>query len=157
MSSDVSRRRQVLSLLGVALAVGLIVSNVNSIYGLLSTVVPIGSAGRVVTINIEVYWESGCVNNVSSIDWGTLDPGDSVAVTIYMKNTGNVPVTLELSMDGWSPLAAEEYISLKWDYSGREIDPDDVVPITLTLRVSPIIDRVSNFSFDIFLTGTEAV
>ena len=76
-------------------------------------------------------------------------------MTVYVKNTGNVPMTLEPSTDEWSPLAAEMYIDLQWDYSGGQIQPDDVVQVTLTLTVSAIIDAVTDFSFDIVITGTE--
>lgn len=156
MSGDSdSKARRVFGILGVALAVGLIIANVNSIYGLLSTVLPIGTTGRVVTIDVDVYWESACVNEVSSIEWGELDPGESKLVTVYVKNTGNVPMTLELSTDEWSPLAAEMYIDLQWDYSGGQIQPDGVVQVTFTLTVSEIIDGVAYFSFDIVITGTE--
>jgi len=156
MSSDSdSKARRVFAILGVALAVGLVITNVNSIYGLLSTVLPIGTTGRVVTIDVDVYWESACVNKVSSINWGELDPGESETVTVYVKNTGNVPMTLELSTDEWSPLAAEMYIDLQWDYSGGQIQPDGVVQVTFTLTVSGIIDGVTDFSFDIVITGTE--
>jgi len=156
MSSDSSSTtRRVLGILGVALAVGLVITNVDSIYGLLSTVLPIGTTGRVVTIDVDVYWESGCVNKVSSINWGELAPGESEAVTVYVKNTGNVPMTLDLSMDDWSPLAAQLYIDLQWDYSGGQIHQEDVEPVILTLTVSEIIDGVTDFSFDIVITGTE--
>lgn len=156
MSGDSdSKARRVFGILGVALAVGLVITNVNSIYGLLSTVLPIGTTGRVVTIDVDVYWESACINKVSSINWGELDPGESQAVTVYVKNTGNVPMTLELSTDEWNPLAAEMYIDLQWDYSGGQIQPDGVVQVTFTLTVSAIIDGVTDFSFDIVITGTE--
>jgi len=152
-----SKARRVLGILGVALAIGLVITNANSIYGLLSTVLPIGTTGRVVTIDVDVYWESGCVNKVSSINWGELAPGDSEVVTVYVKNTGNVPMTLEMSTDEWLPLAAQMYIDLQWDYSGGQIQPDGVVQVTLTLTVSAIIDGIADFSFDIVITGTEVV
>jgi len=150
-----SKARRVFGILGVALAVGLVITNANSIYGLLSTVLPIGTTGHVVTIDVDVYWESACINKVSSIDWGELAPGDSEVVTVYVKNTGNVPMTLELSTDDWNPLAAEMYIDLQWDYSGGQIQPDGVAQVTFTLTVSAIIDGVTGFSFDIVITGTE--
>lgn len=150
-----SKARRIFGVLGIALAVGLVAANVNSIYGLLTAVLPIATTGGVVTINVEAYWEVGCINEVDSIDWGGLEPGDSKVVTVYVKNTGNVPLTLDLSTDNWSPLAAKAYISLQWDFSGGQIQPDAVVSIRLTLTVSPIIDRVTSFSFDILLTGTE--
>jgi len=43
------------------------------IYGLLTTSATIGSSGSVKSVGVRVYWESSCVNEVSSIDWGVVD------------------------------------------------------------------------------------
>jgi len=153
---DSSTARRVLGVLGIALAVGLVVTNAGSIYGLLSAVFPIGATGRVVTININVYWEVECMNEVSSINWQTLEPGASRIVTIYVRNTGDVPMSLGLSTDNWSPQNAEPYIGLYWDYTGGTLQPANVVRVRLTLMVSENAQGVANFSFDILITGTEA-
>jgi archaellum component FlaG (FlaF/FlaG flagellin family) len=156
MSGDSSSTaRRVFGILGIALAVGLVVTNADSIYGLLSTVFPIGATGRVVTINIGVYWEFECVKEVSSIDWQTLEPGGERIVSVYVKNTGDVPMTLELDTDNWGPQGAKSYIGLYWDYSGVTLQPGDVVQVRMTLMVSENIQGVSNFTFDILITGTE--
>lgn len=150
-----STARRAFGILGIALAVGLLVTNAGSIYGLLSAVFPIGATGRVVTMNINVYWEAECANKISSIDWQTLEPGGSRIVTIYVKNTGDVPMSLGLSTDNWSPQNAEPYIGLFWDYTGRILQPGDVVRVLLTLMISENVQGVANFSFDILITGTE--
>jgi len=132
------------------------VTNMHMIYGLLSAVFPISTTGVLASANIQAYWESQCTNNVSSISWGTIDPGRSKHVTVYVKNTGSVPLTLSLNTTNWNPSAASTYIVLSWNYDGSQIQPDQVLPVTFTLTVSENIHGVNNFSFDIYITGTQA-
>ena len=45
----------------------------------------IGNVGSIKAINIEVYWDSNCTDEVSTIEWGTLEPGSSRNVTVYVR------------------------------------------------------------------------
>ena len=142
-------------MLGVLVATSLILANSNYIFGLLSTVLPINTSGVITSADLEAYWDSECTNAVSSINWGTIYPGGSKNVTIYLKNTGNVPLNLSLSTDNWSPSNAGTYLTLTWDYSGGQLQAGGVVQVTLTLTVSSNTQGITNFSFDVVITGTE--
>jgi len=142
-------------MLGVIAAASLILANSNYIFGLLSTVLPINTSGVITSADLEAYWDSECTNAVSSINWGTIYPGGSKNVTIYLKNTGNVPLNLSLSTDNWNPSNAGTYLTLTWDYSGEQLQPGGVVQVTLTLTVSSNTQGITNFSFDVVITGTE--
>ncbi|MEM2922680.1 MAG: hypothetical protein QXF26_10255 [Candidatus Bathyarchaeia archaeon] len=149
------KSREIVGVIGVALAIGLILANANSIYGLLSSVFSVGTTGIVKSANIKVYRESACINEISSIDWGFLDPGASKSVTIYVNNTGNVPLTLTQETQRWNPSSASTYMTLTWDYAGTKIQPNQVIAIALTLDVSETIQNITSFSFDLVITGTE--
>jgi len=151
-----SKARQTIGIAGAVLAVTLILANANSIFGLLTAVFPIGNTGVIASANLKVYWESGCTNEVTSVNWGTLSPGDVESVTLYVKNTGSVDLTLSKSTDDWSPASAETYLTLTWSYAGEQIEPNGVLSATLTLTVSESITGISSFSFNIYITGTEA-
>jgi hypothetical protein len=111
----------------------------------------------VTSVNLEVYWDSACTNRVTSIDWGIIPPGGSAAKTVYIKNAGNVPITLALSTESWSPSEAANYLTLTWNYtSGTKIPSGSVLPVTLTLTVSSSIQGITNYSFNIVITGTES-
>ena len=74
--------------------------------------------GNVYTLNVEAFWDSECTNRCETIDWGWFHPGDTKNVTIYLRNAGNVNVTLSLSIANWSPAEAASYISLSWNREG---------------------------------------
>jgi len=107
------------------------------------------------TIGVKAYLDSGGSQEVSSINWGTLEPGSTKNFTLYIKNEGNVNITLSLSTENWSPSSASNYMSLSWSYNGAVIKPGQIVQVTLSLQVSSSISGVTNFSFDIVITATE--
>ncbi|MCD6528841.1 hypothetical protein J7L06_00915 [Candidatus Bathyarchaeota archaeon] len=104
-------------------------------------------------VTVEVYSDSECTTRVSSIDWGIVEAGGSTNTTVYVKNVGNTPVTLSLSTQNWNPPKAVQYISVDWDYDGRVLAPGEVIPVTLTLTVSPDATDITDFSFEIVITS----
>jgi len=146
-----------LRVMGILVAAGLILASVEYTLGLLSSSVRLNSSGVVTSVNLAVYWDSACTNQVTSIDWGMISPGESKSVQVYVKNMGNVPITLSFSTESWNPAGASSYITLTWDYaSGTKIQPNNVLKVTLTLTVSSNIQGITNFSFNIVITGTES-
>jgi len=148
--------RKVIGIIGIVLTVVLIMANANSIYGLLSAVTSIGSSGVVSSANLGVYQESQCINTLSSINWGTISPGGTATYTVYVKNTGTVALTLTFTTGSWSPASASTYFTLTWSYTGSQINSNAVVPITFTLSLSQSVTGVSDFQFQITITGTQA-
>ena len=145
--------RKVLSAILVsATLIGVILSS-PLIFGLLTRTRTVGSAGIIKTINVGVYEDVDCTTAVSSINWGMTEPGSSLNETIYLRNEGNAEMTLSLDTQNWSPSGASSYITVSWDYAGS-ITPGEVVEVTLTLSVSAGIEGITNYSFDIVITGT---
>jgi len=130
---------------------GFIIDNVRSLYQTSNT---ISSIGTLKAIGIEVYQNENLTDRVTTINWGTLEPGDTKTCTIYVSNKGNFPLTLSLSSSNWNPPSASNYLTLTWSYSGQTISAGETVQVTLTLAVSPSITGLSNFGFDITAVGS---
>jgi hypothetical protein len=113
----------------------------------------VSNAGTVKTFGVGVYQDMDCINALSSIDWGTLEPGSSKDVTCYVRNEGSSVSTLSMYTSNWSPLNASDYLSLSWDYGGQSIDVDEVVQVTFTLSVDAGIEGITSFSFDITIAA----
>lgn len=115
----------------------------------------IPNAGIVKAVGVGVYEDIECSRNVTSIDWGILEPGAIANVTIYIKNEGNTPVMLNMTINNWDPIEVSQYANLSWNREGHLLNSKSVVPAILTLSVSSNITDVTNFRFDIIIIGTE--
>jgi hypothetical protein len=136
-----------LAVLGVGIATAITVS------GLLSNSRSIQSSGTVKAVNIGVYWDSGCTNATSTIGWGMLSPGEPKNVTVYLRNEGNVALRSNLTVQNWVPTGSSSYIGLVWNRENQTVAVGSVVTAVLTLSVSPSITGITDFSFDIVITG----
>jgi len=123
---------------------------------LLTSFQRVPNGGNVKAVGVGVYWDSACTNNVTSIDWGFLDPGQSANRTVYVKNHGNTPIVLNMTSENWTPSSARNYIIFSWNREGYVLNTTvPVVQVVLTLSVSSNISGITNFNFDIIITGTE--
>ncbi len=114
------------------------------------------NVGRIRAIGVEVFEDPACTSPLIEIDWGVLSAGDLAGVTVYIKNTQNVVFTLTLNTSDWNPPLAADYLSLDWNYTGKVLTPEQVLPVQLTLYVSVHVQNVTSFSFDILVVATEA-
>lgn len=112
------------------------------------------STGTVKAIGVGVYWDSACSGRVDLIDWGLVEPGSVENVTVFIRNEGNAVVSLSMNTTNWNPSNASDFIALGWDYGGQVIDANGVVEVVLFLSVSPSIEGISSFSFDIVVVGS---
>ena len=115
----------------------------------------ISNAGNVKAVGVGVYWDSSCTSKVTSIDWGSLEPGAQVVKTVYIRNEGTVPVVLNMTTDNWNPASVRDYITLTWNREDYMLSSGSVVSADLTLSVSSGVSGVTSFSFDIIISGTE--
>jgi len=115
----------------------------------------IPSNGTLISVGVCVFWDQACTNPVSSIDWGFLRPDTSTNHTVYIHNNGTAAEVLSMTTDNWNPTEAASYITLDWDREDHVLYHDAVVSATLALSVSPDIDNIETFSFNIIIVGTE--
>ena len=123
---------------------------------ILSAYQQIPTVGVVKSVGVGVYKDYECIENVTFIDWGILGPGERTDFVVYVRNEGNTKLKLNIMTSHWNPEIASKYITLEWTPRDCTINPSEVVPITLTLSVSPNIESVTNFQFEISIVGTEA-
>ena len=128
----------------VALLVGAVIG---------ASLVRIRNVGTIRAVGVEVYADAELTTVLHEISWGTLDPGESRSVDAWVKNTGNSPQKLVMWTEGWVPVAAQNSISLSWDYGDEWIQVGASVPVVFTLSVDPDIVDVVNFSFEVVVQG----
>ncbi|MEM3356854.1 MAG: hypothetical protein QW166_03395 [Candidatus Bathyarchaeia archaeon] len=126
--------------------------------GLLADYQRVSNAGSVKAVGVGVYSDSACTTNLTSINWGLLTPGTNYTRDIWIKNLGNTRITLNMATEGWSPATASSYITLWWDREGQYLNATQSFKAVLTLYASTTITttNITDFSFTIVITGTEA-
>jgi hypothetical protein len=113
-----------------------------------------GSIEIQTTVGLGVYANPQCTTPLTTLSWGTLQPGGSQNLVCYIKNEGNTPTTLTMYASNWSPTSAATYLDLNWNYDSNPIDVDVVIQITFTLTVSPDIEGITTFGFDVTVLGS---
>jgi len=104
-------------------------------------------------VTVEIYSDNACTVPLTSITWGSIEPGGSSTAVIYVKNLGDRSVRLYLNTQGWDPSDAAKYIRLSWNCTGTVLDPSRSIPALLTLNVLANATGVSDFSFQILITA----
>jgi hypothetical protein len=99
-----------------------------------------------------VYADAACTQPVTAIDWGRLASGEHKTFAVYLRNIGNGSCVLELHAMNWNPAYLSDHLLVSWDYAGQVLAVDDILPVVLTLEVSPDLDNVGAFSYDLVIT-----
>lgn len=105
-------------------------------------------------IEIDVYSDFECTSVITNVEWGEITAGESSNSNIFVKNNGDTSVSLGLSTDNWSSSTAQDNMILSWDFDGDQIQPEEVVEITLSLSVDSDCPEINNFGFDIIIIGS---
>ena len=113
------------------------------------------SNGTVEAVNIGVYSDSECTQNLTSISWGTLYPGNSTTKTLWVKNTGSLPVTITMTSGSWMPTEANTVLTPTWNRQNTVLNVGQSIDATLTLAAASSTGSLADFSFDITITGAE--
>jgi hypothetical protein len=113
----------------------------------------ISTHGNIKAVGVQFYSDSAGLTATSQINWGTLEPGQTVNVTLYMKNTSNVPVTASMAVGNFVPASGSGYLACTWNYNGATISLGQLVPVTFTLVVATTVTGITAFSFDISVVG----
>ena len=122
--------------------------------GLLTMSQTLTSSGSITSINVAIFSDSNCTTPVNTLSWGIISPGTSASRTVYVKNTGNSQLTLNMRTDGWVPAGANNSISVTWNKENAQLNADQSTAANLTLTVSPSISGILNFSVNIIITGS---
>jgi hypothetical protein len=111
--------------------------------------------GSIDTINLSVYSDSACTQTVTALNVGTLNPGGTASQTVYIKNSGNVPETLTMTTNNWTPTSASSSLTLTWNRQNTVLNAGASIQAILTLTAVANTGSLTTFSCDVILTGTQ--
>ena len=154
----------VISVAGSALVAILLSDSGSEIY--------LPSVGTIKTIGVETYWDQNGENKIEALTWDelkiekdelneiTMEP---ISTTVYVKSVSNFRVTMNIFLTDWSPAEISDYLTVSWDYEGEEMDPGDIIPVTLTLSAQSsdafidyiLENNIQRFEVSIHFVATE--
>lgn len=157
MGACLNKEKVVVAAAALLVAYTLALSLLGSVYLASAKNNKFGTKGAVkAQAPLVVYSDLLGTTQLSSIDWGILEPRGGKNVTSYIKNWGGSPLTLSFSTENWNPPTASQYISLNWNYTGQPIRPTEAVTVAFSLTVSGNVSGLTNFSFDVIIVGNSA-
>lgn len=115
----------------------------------------IRNTGRIVTVGLAVFWDPAGTQLCTLVDWGAMQPGSMMGVTLYLKNTQALNMTVAMNTSSWQPPDVQQYFTLAWNYSGAILAPAQMIPVQFTLSLSPNVQNSTTFSFNINLNATQ--
>lgn len=157
-----SSKRTIL-LIAITAVTTLIIGSIISSWLSKVTSLNILSLGTIKTQGVEAYWDRNLENKAEMFDWGTIRPGESKNVTLYLRSVSNVDTTLYLNTTNWNPGNVSNAIGLSWNYDGTTIQSGEVIEVTFTLSASSsysfllylVTSDAKEFSFDVIITVSE--
>jgi hypothetical protein len=124
-------------------------------YAVLITSQRLPSTGNVKAVGVRIYWDINRTQEVTTLNWGTIDPGTNRNSTVFIYNNGNVPLELNMTTSNWNPTSAAGYLRMTWNRENYVLNSSATVQTVLTLTVLSNVTGIDAFSFDITITGTE--
>ena len=92
---------------------------------------------------------------VSEINWGSIDAGGNSTATIWVKNSGTVPLKLSMTYQNFDPPVPKNYITLQWNQQDTVLSVGQSVPATFLLQVSPLVLDVTTFNVQLSINGVQ--
>ena len=114
----------------------------------------LGNNGSVTAVGVGVYWNSNGTDPVASFDWGMISPNTNRTETCYVENTGNQNLTLSMSTSSWNPTNCTQYMTFSWNLAGATLSAGQIKTAVFTLEISPSVQGITNFSFEITIVGS---
>ena len=124
-------------------------------YGLLNDGRRISSTGSVVGVgvNVRLFWDPECTQEIDNINWGYLTPGDTIKKTIFIKNISSSSKTISINIEEWNPANLYQYFSFQLSCENEVLEPGDVLMGDIILTISQNIQNIYDFSFIIVIEG----
>lgn len=111
------------------------------------------------SLGINIYSNVELTDLVTFIDWGYVEPGETISRTIWIDNNGSMSLLLDILTNNWDPSNCTDYISCYWGViNGTILSPSDApIETALYLKISSEVEDIKTFTFNIFIGGTEVL
>jgi hypothetical protein len=122
-------------------------------FGGLTSTQQISNTGQITAVGLGVYQDVACSVNLTSISWGSVDPGCSTQYPAYIENTGGAVEMLSLAASNWNPVSAGAVLTLSWN-APVTLQPGAIAAVNFTLTASADTENLTSFSFTFTVMGS---
>jgi len=119
----------------------------------ISNIWKIVSCGKLLTIGVKAYENKEGTIELKELKWGVMELGQMREMEIFVMNTSNVDVVLELSDANWNPPSAEQSIVYAWDYVGTVLVPMQLIAVMLQCSIEKDVHDIIAWSNDLIIIG----
>jgi len=110
--------------------------------------------GSVKTTNVSIYSDYECTKNCTALCDLVVYPGCNFTKTVFVKNNGNTPELLTMTVDQWNPCYASSYLNITWNQENTVLEPGEIIQAALTLEAASNANSLKSFGYVLTLTGT---
>ena len=129
-------------------------------YGAYQKAVGIPSGGTIKTVNIDAWTTELKTEQATLIEWGDLEPGQNVSYTLWVENSGQFDILVNVYRNNTQPADLVNHLIFDWtlDAVDNRMVPEELKLLTLTLTVADEVPEylIGDFSFDIWIVGDKA-
>lgn len=109
------------------------------------------SVATIKTIGVEIYGDPDGETQIEALSWDEIKieklewdeiTTNPIQTTVYVKSVSNFRVTVNIFLTDWSPEEISDKLTLSWDYEGAEMEPSEIIPVTLTVSVPSTDDFI---------------
>jgi len=140
----------------VAAILGIAIGAVDyAIFDPVTGTVTITSSGIMLVgdIEFEINWDVTGTNEVTTVEWGALEPGEVATVQFWVKNEGAADLYCDMGTDEWIPSGSDQYFDLTWDFGSTAVAQHRSRKVTMELHVHDDITGIDEFTFNIIIYG----
>jgi hypothetical protein len=103
---------------------------------------------------IGVFNDALCLGSTESIQWGVCSVGSEVTRVVYVRNQDSKESVMgvEVAVEDFKPVDAAPLFVLSGDALTLPLPPGQVSMLPLTLKISPDVREVTDFSFCIVVS-----
>ena len=124
-----------------------------SVFAVVTYTASISGTGSITGVGVSIYSDAQGQVSLNAINWGNVPPSGSVTTSIYVKSTGNTPITLYLSTANWTPASIASKLTLTWNYNNATLQPGSIARIDLTLAATTDAPQGTSFTYNMIITA----
>jgi hypothetical protein len=141
-----------LRLLSTLLVLGLLIG-IPITYAVMTYTASLQTNGTSGQVAIGLFSDSGLTQPFSVYGWGNIIPGQTLSRIVYVKNTGNIGVTLNV-LYVWANATQAQYFTTSSNYAGQTISSGSSIPVTINLLAGADLSKVPTWAFRIDFVAT---